>query len=45
MCSLYKSVHILQFKDIFELKVAKFRLNMYAYHNDKIPNNFDGIYL
>ena len=41
MCTLYKSMHILQFKDIFELEIAKF---MYAYHNDKLPNNFDGIF-
>ena len=41
MCTIYKSMHILQFKDIFELEIAKF---MYAYHNDKLPNNFDGIF-
>ena len=34
-------MHILQFKDIFELEIAKF---MYAHHNDKLPNNFDGIF-
>ena len=40
-CTLYKSMHILQFKDVFELEIAKF---MYAYHNDKLLNNFDGIF-
>ena len=41
MCTLYRSMHILQFKDIFELEIAKFT---YAYHNDKPPSNFDGIF-
>ena len=41
MCTLYKSMHILQFKDIFELDEAKF---VYAYHNDKLPSNIDGIF-
>ena len=39
MFTLCKSMHILQIKDIFELEMAKF---MYAYHNDKLPSNFDG---
>ena len=41
MYKSYKSMHILQFEDIFEMEIAQF---MYAYHNDKLPNNFNGIF-
>ena len=42
LCSLYKSMHILQFKDNFEIEIAKF---MHAYHNGKISNNFDDSFI
>ena len=41
MNTLYKSLKILQLKDIFELEIAKF---MYLFHHYKIPENFNSYF-
>ena len=38
MSTLYKSLNILQVKDIFELEIAKF---MHWFHHNKLPENFN----